>query len=333
MVYSLKYKVMISRHEKTYVAIGIAFIIISILCALIIKPNVAPEFSGSALLTVEFAEEQNSQVVVSRIEELVDYDIEVNHLSGTEFTIAAHALSAEEYEVLRKNMEEVVGEYEVKEYQSFSPSISTELLYKAVMALIVAIIIIILYISYVFRKSSRPVSSWKYGVAATVALIHDAVIPIGLFSIIAPFTTASVDTLFVTALLATLGYSINDTIVVFDRMRDRLQMNKSKNVKESFADTVNYGVRYSLRRSVYTSASTAIPLILLFIFVEATQWFSVALFTGIIAGTYSSLFFAPSLLLLWQEWFPQKDGREKHLSETEAAEKMLRETVYNDDIL
>ena len=323
---------MVSRHKKVYAAVGVALIIISILCALIIKPNIAPEFSGSALLTIEFVEEQSEQKIVGGFED-GEYSVIVDRISDKEYTIATHSLSADEYEDIQGKITNTVGAYEVKEYQSFSPSISAELLYKAVAALAVAIVIIILYISYVFRKSSRPVSSWKYGVTATIALVHDAIIPIGLFSIMAPFTTAAVDTLFVTALLATLGYSINDTIVVFDRMRDRLQVNKERNVKEDFADTVNYGVRYSLRRSIYTSVSTVLPLALLFIFVGATKWFSVALFTGIVAGTYSSLFFAPSLLLLWQQYFPQKEKGEKHLSETEAAEKMLRETVYSDDVL
>ena len=136
-----------------------------------------------------------------------------------------------------------------------------------------------------------------------------------------------------TALLATLGYSINDTIVVFDRMRDRLRMNREKNKKELFPDTVDYGVRSSLRRSLYTSVSTVTPLVLLFIFVSATQWFSIALFAGVVAGTYSSLFFAPSLLLLWHHYFPQKERKEKKLSETEAAEKMLRSSFQNEDIL
>ena len=207
------------------------------------------------------------------ITELADIGFEtaVKQVSEKEYTISTRSLSNEEYTILKHTITNAVGEYEIKEYQSFSSSISTELLYKAIIALIVAIIVIILYISFVFRKSSRPIASWKYGMAATLALIHDTIIPLGLFAILAPFTTATVDTLFVTALLATLGYSINDTIVVFDRMRDRLQVNREKNRKEDFNETIDYGVKNSLRRSVYTSVSTVTPLVLLFIFVSANQ--------------------------------------------------------------
>ena len=323
---------MIGKYAKLHVAIGIGLIVISGVCTIVIRPNVAPEFSGKAELHVAFSEEQMQGTVESGLAN-VGYATTVNRVSEKEYTITMRSLREEEYIALKQVITDTIGVYEIKEYQSFSPSISAELLFKAVIALIIAVIVIILYISFVFRKSSRPVASWKYGIAATFALMHDTAIPLGLFAILAPFTTATIDALFVTALLATLGYSINDTIVVFDRMRDRLQTNRDKGQKEEFNATVEYGVRHSLRRSVYTSVSTITPLVLLFIFVSTTKWFSIALFAGIVAGTYSSLFFAPSLLLLWQQYFPQKEKKEKQLSETEAAEKMLRETVYSDDVL
>lgn len=321
---------MISNHTKIHAAIGITLIVVSIACTAIIRPNIAPEFSGSAKLQIVFAEAQPD--VATRFSD-IGYEVKVQQASETEYTFTARSLTAEEYGDLQTHITEVIGAFEVKEYQSFSPSISRELLYKAVLALLAAVGIIIIYISLVFRKASYPVASWKYGIAATFALVHDTIIPLGLFAIIAPFTTAAIDTLFVTALLATLGYSINDTIVIFDRMRDRLRINREKNKKEPFANVVEHGVRSSLRRSIYTSASTVTPLVLLFIFVEATQWFSIALFAGVVAGTYSSLFFAPSLLLLWHQQFPQEKQKTKKLSETEAAEKMLRESFHSEETL
>lgn len=321
---------MVNKYAKIHIYIGIGLIAISAISTIIIKPNIAPEFSGSAKLQVTFAEVQ--QNIATDFND-IEYEITTQQNSATEYTFTTRSLSAEEYSSLQAYITENIGEFEVKEYQSFSPSISRELLYKAVMALLAAVAIIIIYISLVFKKASYPVASWKYGITATFALLHDTIIPLGLFAIIAPFTTATIDTLFVTALLATLGYSINDTIVIFDRMRDRLRINREKNKKESFADTVEHGVRSSLRRSLYTSASTITPLILLFIFVEATQWFSIALFAGVIAGTYSSLFFAPSLLLLWHQRFPQKMQKVVKLSETEAAEKMLRESFHREETL
>ena len=323
---------MVSKHAKLHSAIGIGLIVVSIVCAAVIRPNVAPEFSGRAELHLAFTETPSNPDVVKQVSGL-DYGVEVHRLSAQEYSFTTRSLTADEYSAFREHITTTIGEFEIKEYQSFSPSISKELLYKAVMALIAAVVIIIIYISLVFRKASRPVASWKYGVAATFALVHDTIIPLGLFTIIGLFSTAMVDTLFVTALLATLGYSINDTIVVFDRMRDRLKINREKGRKESFADTVDHAVKSSLRRSLYTSASTVMPLLLLFLLVSATQWFSIALFAGVIAGTYSSLFFAPSLLLLWHQYFPQKEQKERTLSETEAAEKMLRDSFHGEQTL
>ena len=323
---------MVSKHTKLHTLIGIGLISISAVAAIVIRPNIAPEFSGSAELHLAFTEPQNIQSITEKMEGN-SYEAVVSHITEQEYSFTTRSLSGEEYAEFKKQITETIGGFEVKEYQSFSPSISRELLFKAMMALFAAVVIIIIYISFVFKKSSRPVASWKYGIAATIALLHDTIIPIGLFALIAPFTSAMVDTLFVTALLATLGYSINDTIVVFDRMRDRLRMNRDKNHKEPFNETVDYGVKNSLRRSIYTSVSTITPLVLLFIFVSSTKWFSVALLAGIAAGTYSSLFFAPSLLLLWHQKFPQKEKKEKTLTETEAAEKMLRDSFHREDVL
>ena len=112
----------------------------------------------------------------------IGYEVAISQLSDTEYLFTTQSLNADEYSALQAHITETIGEFEVKEYQSYSPSISQELLYKAVMALLAAVVIIIIYISLVFRKSSRPVASWKYGIAATFALLHDTIIPLGLFS-------------------------------------------------------------------------------------------------------------------------------------------------------
>ena len=184
-----------------------------------------------------------------------------------------------------------------------------------------------------FKGVSRPIASWKYGVVSIAALLHDVAAPLGIFALLAPFTSASVDALFVTALLATLGYSINDTIVIFDRIRDRLKTNMGKKHKENFGTVVDYGVRSSVRRSLYTSVSTVIPLALLIVLVPVTQWFGVALFVGVAAGTYSSLFFAPSLLLLWHRHFPQKEDGNRTKTDTEKAEDTLKDILQGQDVM
>ena len=319
---------MVGKHAQLHALIGGFLIVIFLLSTVIIRPEIAPEFSGRAYLRVIFDEPQEYGVVA----EIGGEGVSVERSDEREYAFSfAYALSGERYAELRDIIAGTVGPYTVVEYQSFSPSVSRELVRKSFIALFAASLIIIGYIAFVFRGVSRPVRSWKYGVVATVALAHDTLAPLGIFSLIAPFTSASVDTLFVTALLATLGYSINDTIVIFDRIRERLRADEKN--REPFSSVVDRGVRDSLRRSVYTSVSTMIPLILLFVLVPVTKWFSVALFIGVAAGTYSSLFFAPSLLLLWNRYFPQREETAREPTDTEKAEEALRGTLYGSDTL
>ncbi len=323
---------MISRHAEKHAVIGVALIVVFLLSVFVITPNIAPEFSGTAHLQVDFQSEQSTQSMHTAFAEF-PYDITPQQISETEWSFTSRALSDEEYQGLLTHITDTVGAHTITEYQSFSPSISQELVRKALLALIIATIIIIAYISFVFKGVSRPIASWKYGVVSIAALLHDVAAPLGIFALLAPFTSASVDALFVTALLATLGYSINDTIVIFDRIRDRLKTNMVKKHKENFGTVVDYGVRSSVRRSLYTSVSTVIPLALLIALVPVTQWFGVALFVGVAAGTYSSLFFAPSLLLLWHRHFPQKEDGNRTKTDTEKAEDTLKDILQGQDVM
>lgn len=323
---------MVEKHAHIHAVFGAALIGLFLLSVLFISPNVAPEFSGSASLRVSFYDRQNYSVVDAVLDNFA-YSVSVERISEKEYLFLTRSLDDAAYTELTAYITGEVGAYTVTEYQSFSPSISQELVRKSFIALVAAALIIIGYISFVFRGVSRPVESWKYGVVATIALLHDVIVPLGVFALLSLFSSAAVDTLFVTALLATLGYSINDTIVIFDRVRERLHVNQRKGNREEFGAVVDYGVRNSLRRSVYTSVSTMIPLVLLFVFVPVTKWFSVALFVGVVAGTYSSLFFAPSLLLLWSRYFPQGDRKERESTDTERAEEALRGVLRGNDTL
>lgn len=188
------------------------------------------------------------------------------------------------------------GNYDVveKRFDSIGPVIGEELKRKALAAIAVVVILIILFITLVFRKVSRPVSSWKYGVVAIVALIHDILIPIGLFS----YLGAEVDALFVTALLAILGYSVHDTIIIFDRIRENLKLK----ISDNFDEVVGISLSQTFARSINTSLTVFIVLIFLyFIGGDSTKMFSLAMLTGVIFGTYSSIFLAGPLLATIQK--------------------------------
>jgi len=183
------------------------------------------------------------------------------------------------------------------------PSISSELKSKAIWALAVAVIGIALYIAYAFRKVSRPVESWKYGVGAVVALVHDVLITVGIFAALGHFFNMEIDSSFIAALLTILGFSVHDTIVVYDRTRENLL----KSGAEKFDEVVNRSLNETMARSINTSLTVIITLLAIFIFGgQSIKTFTLALLIGIIFGTYSSIFVASALMVDWWRWEKEK---------------------------
>lgn len=191
------------------------------------------------------------------------------------------------------------GNIEEKRFDSIGPVIGGELKNSAIWATIIALIAIVLYIGWAFRKVSRPVSSFKYGIAATIALFHDVIITLGIFSVLGHFYNVEIGVSFVAAILAILGYSVNDTIIVFDRTRENLL----KSGIDDFEEVVNKSVNETMVRSLNTSFTTLLVLFALYLFGgETIKYFIVALLVGIAFGTYSSIFIASPLLVSWQRW-------------------------------
>ena len=192
------------------------------------------------------------------------------------------------------------GEFPIVEesFTSIGPSLGKELARKATWALVVVALAIILFIAYAFRHVSKPVSSWRYGFIAVVALVHDVTLTSGVFVLISQITGATADSLFVVALLTVLGLSVNDTIVVFDRVRESLREKKG----EDFKKIVGGSLRQTVTRSINTSISTIIVLVALVVFgPESTKMFALTLAFGMLFGTYSSIFLASPLLVVLQQ--------------------------------
>lgn len=183
------------------------------------------------------------------------------------------------------------------------PTIGLELRNKALIALGLVLLCILLFIAFAFRKVSQPVSSWVYGGIALVTLIHDVIVPVGFFAALGHFHGAQVDTLFVTAILTVLGFSIHDTIVVFDRTRENLRINHDKNRKEPFEEIAGRSLQQTFVRSINTSLTVLLTLLILyFIGPASTRDFALTLLVGIIAGAYSSIFLATPLLVQVEKW-------------------------------
>ncbi len=188
-------------------------------------------------------------------------------------------------------------------FTEIGPIIGVELRNKSLVALALVMLCILLYIAFVFRKVSEPVSSWIYGVIALITLLHDVIVPAGFFALLGAFFGAQVDTLFVTAILTILGFSIHDTIVVFDRTRENLRINHENRKKEDFAMTAGRSLNQTFVRSVNTSVTVLISLgALFFMGPESTQDFALTLIVGIIAGTYSSIALATPLLVAYERF-------------------------------
>lgn len=183
-----------------------------------------------------------------------------------------------------------------KRFEAIGPVIGQEIKRKAWIAILLTVLAIVLYIAYIFRRVTKPVSSWKYGISAIVALVHDILIVAGLFSVLGYFAGVEVDALFITALLTILGFSVNDTIVVFDRTRENL----IKHYSGDFEEVVNDSVNQTISRSVNTSLTTLLILLSLYFFGGATiANFVLALIAGVVVGTYSSIFIASPIMVSW----------------------------------
>ena len=193
-------------------------------------------------------------------------------------------------------------------FNSIGPSVGQELTRKAILAIILVSLAIIFFIAFAFRKVSKPVSSWKYGIIAIVSLLHDVIIPIGLFVILSHFYGAEVDTLFVVAVLTILGLSVSDTIVIFDRIRENLR-NQESIAKINFSEIVGKSLDQSYVRSICTSLTVILVLLSLFFFGPvSTKYFALMLTAGMFFGTYSSIFLASPLLVCWKKWQKNRES-------------------------
>ncbi|MFZ2555894.1 MAG: protein translocase subunit SecF [Minisyncoccia bacterium] len=191
----------------------------------------------------------------------------------------------------------------IERLTDIGPTIGAELRTKALLALTLVILCIVLYVAFVFRKVSEPISSWAYGFITILTLIHDVIVPVGAFALFGYLWGAPVDVLFVTAVLTILGFSVHDTIVVFDRVRENLRINQDTHKKEDFELVVGRSIEQTFVRSINTSVTVLISLgALFFLGPEATQDFALTLIVGIIAGAYSSVVFATPLLVSYERW-------------------------------
>ncbi len=249
------------------------------------------DFTGGTLLEYRFAKEVN-------VGQLKQFG-QVNKSSDKEYFIKTKPLESGEIQKIKQTLTQKYGEVEEKRVESIGPILGLELQQKAILALVFASLVIVLYISFSFRKVPKPFSSFRFGICAIVALLHDVIMVLGFFAIFGKLWGVEIDSLFVTALLTVIGFSVHDTIVVFDRIRENLIRQLAD---KNFTEVANISVVQTLGRSLNTSLTVVFVLLALLLFGgEIIKWFVVALLIGIISGTYSSIFNATALLVFWEE--------------------------------
>ncbi len=259
--------------------------------------NLGIDFKGGSILEVNYAETRpDFDSVKSEIEKFELGNFVLSPSGDKNYVLKTRELSpVEKVVVMSAFQKDPTNVAKEERFNSLGPVVGEQLKNKALIAIGIVIVCIVLFITYAFRKVSRPVASWKYGFATIIALAHDVIIPTGIFVAWTHFYGGEIDLLFVTALLAILGYSVHDTIVVFDRVRENLSLGTGK---ESFTETVGKSVTQTFGRSINTSLTIFLALAALyFVGGETTKDFAFVLLVGVIAGTYSSIFVASPLLV------------------------------------
>ena len=290
---------MIIRHRNIFFAITGVLLLAAVISIFTLGLSLGTDFTGGVLVEVSYESTRTLVEVVS--DSLRGFGLEgfsLRESGDLGYTLRAGALTDEQRSFLAAMFTIGDNDARIDQLTEVGPIIGVELRNKALIALALVLTAILFFIAFAFRKVSKPISSWIYGLIALVTLAFDVLIPVGFFAFLGYLTGAQVDVLFVTAVLTILGYSVHDTIVVFDRTRENLRLNEERNKKEEFGDTAGRALGQTFVRSMTTSLTTALALAALFLLgPESTRDFALTLLVGIIAGTYSSIFLATPLLV------------------------------------
>lgn len=285
----------IIRHKWIFVGIAIVLVVASIIIVAVKGLNPGVEFTGGTVVEVSY-EEMPGTALVNEALAGFDFNPTVQPYGDNSYIIRTRELSEADRGVLLAAL--VINEQTptLERFNTIGPTVGSELRSKSIIAIIIVTLGIILFIAFAFRKVAEPVSSWKYGIIAVAVLAHDVIIPLAIFVLLG----REANTLLVVGLLSILGLSVNDTIVVFDRIRENLTINQHEKIDEPFGSTVGHAITQTIARSLNTNMTLLIVLAILFVFgPAATQDLALVLFLGTFFGSYSSIFVASPLLVMW----------------------------------
>jgi preprotein translocase subunit SecF len=287
------------KYRKVYFVFSGILILGSVVCLFVFSLNLGIDFTGGSILEIEYLAGRPTTAEIK--ESLADLDLGTIYVQATGekgIIIRMKDISEDTHQEVMSRLGQE-SEIEERRFESIGPTIGRELKQKTNILVVVALLSIVLYIAFAFRKVHRPIQSWQYGLASLIALFHDVLIPLGVFSILGKIYGVQITIPVIAGLLTVLGYSINNTVVVFDRIRENL----IKRVGITFAETADKSLNQTLTRCLNTSLTTLLVLLAIFFFGGSTlKYFALVLIIGIVAGTYSSLFLAAPLLVSWLAW-------------------------------
>lgn len=295
----------IINHRKIFFAIAVILVGGSIVTMIAKGFAIGVDFTGGSVLEVSYDHRPSTELIKGHVLPVMP-DAQVQEVGANDLMVRTAPIDETQKDALISALSFDGQSVTEKQFNTIGPSVGKELRSRAILSIALVSLLIICFIAFAFRKVSKPISSWTYGLIAIVVLVHDVVIPAGFFSLLG----LQVDTLFVVGLLTILGVSINDTIVVFDRIRENLHVNETKHVKEDFGYTVGRSISQTFVRSIMTSVTVLIALAALYLFgPESTHNLSIAMFLGMFFGTYSSIFLASPLLVVWERRQARKAAR------------------------
>jgi preprotein translocase subunit SecF len=301
----------IVKNRKIFYTFSIILVITSITALFVWGLSYGIDFKGGSSVEFQYAVSRPSIDVVKTEIDSLNFEPTINGMynlvpTGDKgYVLNLRTLTEPERATLISVLSvNTANGVEIKKFNSVGPTLGREASIKALISIILVVLCIVLFLTFAFRKVSEPVASWKYGIISIVALCHDIIIPTGVFAILNHYYHGfEVDTLFVTAILVILGFSIHDTIVVFDRVRENLRNNNGIKNPKTFEEIVGASISQTFIRSINTSLTTLLAILVVYLVGPlATKNFTLTLLVGIFFGTYSSIFIGSNLLVTVEKW-------------------------------
>lgn len=293
------------KYRRWWYIFSILIIVPGLICLATFGLKLGIDFTGGSLMELKVPSAAQSDQLKEAVGS--QYEPIVQSSGDDTYQIRLHELNPNQHqEVLGGIKQRLGGTVTELRFETVGPTISADITRKAILAVGLGSLLILAYIAYAFRNVPKPASGWRFGTTAIFTLVHDILFTLGAFSLLGYFFGVEVDANFVAALLTVIGFSVHDTIVVFDRVRENL----IKGVGERFEDTVNYSLVQTMVRSVNTSVTVLLVLAAMYLFGGTSiKTFVLALLVGIAAGTYSSIFNAAPVLVTWQNWAEKRTAK------------------------